>query len=108
MKSKFTQEQKKTQQIVDKMDQMKLELKMLESNDTSITSIWKKKCMDIFEVCQTMKQENDDLRERCKELIDQGIHLAEAIGDYQNSKSIAIDEDSLQNVGSKRSQRLAS
>jgi len=29
-----------------------------------------------------MKQENEELRDRCKELIEQGIHLAEAIGDY--------------------------
>lgn len=52
------------------MDQMKLELKMLEANDTSVASIWKKKCLDLFEVCQSMKLENDELRGRCKELIE--------------------------------------
>jgi hypothetical protein len=51
MKSNFLKEQVKTQQIVDKMEQMKLELKMLESNDTSVAAIWKKKCLDLFEVC---------------------------------------------------------
>lgn len=94
LKKNFILEQKKTQQVIDKMDQMKLELKMLESNDSSVASIWKKKCMDIFEVCQTMKQENEELRSRCKELIDQGINLAEAIGDYQN-KSIVSELDSI-------------
>jgi hypothetical protein len=48
---------------------------MLEQNDSSVASIWKKKCLDLFEVCQSMKQENDELRERCKDLIDQGIAL---------------------------------
>lgn len=51
------------------MEQMKLELKMLETNDSSVASIWKKKCLDLFEVCQAMKNENDELRDRCKELI---------------------------------------
>jgi hypothetical protein len=58
---------------------MKLELKMLEANDSSVASIWKKKCLDLFEVCQSIKLENDELRDRCKELIEQGITLANAI-----------------------------
>lgn len=59
------------------MDQLKVELKMLEQNDGSVASIWKKKCLDMFEVCQSMKQENDELRDRCKDLIDQGIALSD-------------------------------
>lgn len=51
------------------MEQMKLELKMLETNDTSVANIWKKKCLDLFDVCQQMKTENEELRDRCKELI---------------------------------------
>ncbi len=65
---------------MEKMDQLKLELKMLEQNDSSVTSIWKKKCLDLFEVCQSMKKENEDLRNRCFELINQGIYLAESLG----------------------------
>jgi hypothetical protein len=49
---------------------------MLEQNDSSVTSIWKKKCLDLFEVCQSMKVENDDLRLRCSDLIEQGLTLA--------------------------------
>jgi hypothetical protein len=59
---------------------MKLELKMLESNDSSVGSIWKKKCLDMFEICQTIKTENDELRARCKDLIEQGLNLADTIG----------------------------
>ena len=77
LKSKFLKEQVKTQQIVEKMEQMKLELKMLESNDTYVAAIWKKKCLDLFEVCQTLKSENESLRDRCKEVISQGILLAD-------------------------------
>ena len=50
---------------------------MLEQNDGSVASIWKKKCLDLFEVCQSMKQENDELRDRCKDLIEQGIALSD-------------------------------
>lgn len=84
-KKKFHEEQVKTQSIVDKMEQMKLELKMLETNDSSVASIWKKKCLDLFEVCQTLKSENEELRSRCKELIEQGISLADAIGSMEGA-----------------------
>jgi len=42
---------------------------MMEQNDASVTSIWKKKCLDLFEVCQSIKLENETLRSRCVELI---------------------------------------
>jgi hypothetical protein len=61
------------------MEQCKVELKMLESSEGSVASIWKKKCLDLYEVCNEMKNENQQLKSRCKELIDQGIELAEAI-----------------------------
>ena len=67
------------------MEQMKLELKMLESNDSSVAAIWKKKCMDLFEVCQTLKSENEELRDRCKELIVQGIQLADAMNNMEGA-----------------------
>ena len=51
------------------MDQMKIEIKSFEANDNSAAGIWKKKCYELYEVCQTMKQENEELRDRCKELI---------------------------------------
>ena len=66
---KFFKEQEKTQHIMEKMEQMKLELKMLETSDQSVASIWKRKCLDMFEVCQTLKTENEELRDRCKDLI---------------------------------------
>ena len=55
---------------------------MLEKIDGSVASIWKKKCLDLFEVCQSMKLENDELRERCKDLIDQGIALSNMTAEY--------------------------
>lgn len=35
-----------------------MELKMLETNDTSVTTIWKKKCVELFEVSASLKDEN--------------------------------------------------
>ena len=67
---------------------MKLELKMLETNDSSVASIWKKKCLDLFEVCTAMKAENEELRDRCKELITQGIDLAQNLEQLDGSAPI--------------------
>jgi hypothetical protein len=82
--STVVMEQSRTQSAVDKLEQIKLELKMLETNDSSAGSIWKKKCVDMFEICLSMKGENDELRSRCKELITQGIALAETVTAEQN------------------------
>lgn len=69
LKRNLMKEQAKTISVVNKMEQIKLELKMIETNDASVGSIWKQKCIDMFEVCQQMKIENDELRVRCQELI---------------------------------------
>jgi chromosome segregation ATPase len=79
LRSKFSKEQTKVHNVVEKMEQLKMELKMLESNDTSVTSIWKKKCVELFEVCTALKEENTEVRDLCNELIVQGVHLSDAL-----------------------------
>ena len=49
-----------------------------------VAAIWKKKCLDLFDVCQTLKTENEELRDRCKDLIMQGIQLADAMNSTDN------------------------
>lgn len=66
--------------MVDKMEQLKIELKMIESQDGSIASLWKKKSLELFEICQDMKRENEELRDRCKLLVDQGMALVDTLG----------------------------
>lgn len=89
---KFTMEQKKTQEVVDKMEQMKLELKMMETSDTSVASIWKRKCIDLFEVCNTLKTENEDLRDKCQELITQGLKLSEILHGQVTDVGQSLDD----------------
>ena len=35
---------------------------MIETQDSAIASLWKKKSLDLFEICQEMKNENEELR----------------------------------------------
>jgi hypothetical protein len=51
-----------------------------------------------------MKVENDELRERCKELIEQGITLADAMSVAQNRQSQA--ESMLPQVNSTQKQNI--
>ena len=69
-KSTLAEEQHKTISAQTKLEQIKLEFKMLETNSTSAGAIWKKKCIDLFEISQQVKLENDELRTRCKDLIE--------------------------------------
>ena len=81
---------------------MKLELKMLESNDSSVAAIWKKKCLDLFEVCQTLKNENEDLRDRCKDLIEQGIQLTDAMNFDTTLQNVSFQSPMNNNLGSSK------
>ena len=71
---------------------MKLELKMLETNDTSVASIWKRKCLDLFEVCTTLKTENEDLREKCQDLIQQGLLLSDMMNNNAPREASIVTE----------------
>ena len=53
-----------------KIDQMKLEIKMLETTQNDAVQLhWKQKCLEVFDVCQLLKTENEGLRNKCTELI---------------------------------------
>ena len=77
------------------MEQMKMELKMLETNDSSVASVWKKKCIELFEVCGSLKEENTEVRNLCNELIVQGIHLTDAINTSASIDPIEVNNASL-------------
>ena len=62
-------EQARTQSICEKMEQLQIELKMMSENDSSVTAIWKGKCLDLFEVCTVLRKDNEDLKNRCINLI---------------------------------------
>lgn len=79
LRQKLANEQLHTKQIIDKMEHMKVELKMLECNETSATAVWKKKCFDIFEICTVLKEENQELRLKCRDIVSKGIQLADAL-----------------------------
>lgn len=51
------------------MDNLQEEIKLLEATQPSVNSVWKQKCLDLFEVCQMLKQENRELRFKCSEVI---------------------------------------
>jgi len=55
------------------MEAIKFELKMLESNDNTVAAVWKKKCLDLYDMSNQLRQENEEIRHRCKELIISGI-----------------------------------
>lgn len=64
-----------------------MELKLLETNDTSVAAIWKRKCVELFEVCNALKDENDKVRSYCNELIVQGITVADQLNNKDNLES---------------------
>ena len=58
LKKKLHQEQQITKQVIDRMEHLQLEVSTMEANEPSVGGIWKQKCLEIFEVAQTMRNEN--------------------------------------------------
>jgi hypothetical protein len=41
-----------------------MELRMLEKNEGSMAEVWKTKCKELVEICNRLKIENDQLRDK--------------------------------------------
>lgn len=73
---------------------MKLELKMMESNDYAVVAIWKRKCQDLFEICTSLRNQNENLRDRCQELIEQGLKLSDMVQQEAQKPGLLFDQGS--------------
>ena len=70
LKAALRDEQLKSRAVVERMEQMKVELKLMESSgDQSVTNVWRQKCIELYDVCQQVRTENEELRGKCRELI---------------------------------------
>lgn len=64
----MSQERARSSQIFEKMKQLKGEIRFLEGEGDTL---WKQKCLDLFKLCHTLKEENSQIQESFDSLVKQ-------------------------------------
>lgn len=50
--------------VLERLEGLRMELRMLEKNEGSMAEVWKTKCKELVEICNSLKTENETLRTR--------------------------------------------
>lgn len=56
------------------MDAMRHEIEDLEQNGPG-SSIWKDKCKEMYEICLGLKEDNEYVSDRCRQVADVAVNL---------------------------------
>ena len=51
-------------EVLERLEGLRIELRLLEKNEGSMTEVWKSKCKELVEICNKLKVENDQLRSK--------------------------------------------
>lgn len=62
IKYQFSKELSIKQDAMERLEGLRMELKMVETNEGSMSDVWKTKCKELVEITNNIKNENDLLR----------------------------------------------
>ncbi len=48
--------------VLERLEGLRMELRMLEKNEGSMAEVWKAKCKELVEICNKLKIENEHMR----------------------------------------------
>ena len=66
---------------------MRQEIEELERTG-SASSVWKDKCKEVYEICQNLKEDNEYISDRCRQIADVAVNLAEKYQQEQASTGL--------------------
>jgi hypothetical protein len=50
--------------VLERLESLRIELRLLEKNEGSMAEVWKTKCKELVEISNKLKNENDYLRSK--------------------------------------------
>lgn len=62
VKNSYFKELGMKKEVLERLEGLRMELRLLEKNEGSMTEVWKSKCKELVEICNKLKFENDGLR----------------------------------------------
>jgi len=70
-------------QAIEKLETMRQEIKALEHSTGSISTVWREKCQELYHICLRMKEDNEYLTERVRQLADLAVGLMNKLQEEQ-------------------------
>mmetsp|Transcript_8312 Transcript_8312/g.6204 ORF Transcript_8312/g.6204 Transcript_8312/m.6204 type:complete len:86 (+) Transcript_8312:439-696(+) len=58
------------QDVMERLEALRMELGVLEKNEGSMAEIWKQKCRELVEISNKLKEENEELRGKMKVVLE--------------------------------------
>lgn len=62
IKTSYLKELGMKKEVLERLEGLRMELRLLEKNEGSMTEVWKSKCKELVDICNKLKSENDSLR----------------------------------------------
>jgi len=69
-KGRVLKEQTMKQDVMERLEALRMELGVLEKNEGSMAEIWKQKCRELVEISNKLKEENEELRGKMKVVLE--------------------------------------
>ena len=63
-RTQYYKELNQKKDVVERLESLRMELRMLEKNEGSMAEVWKIKCKELVEICNKLKIENEQYRSR--------------------------------------------
>ena len=95
MRKKLDKESALKQEAMDKLENMRTELQMIEGTDKTQMEEWKDKCRQLIDLCRVFKTENDRLEQQVNSVMI----------DYTASGERTLDVDDDENESNRRSSK---
>jgi hypothetical protein len=68
VKNSYFRELGMKKDVMERLEGLRMELRLLEKNEGSMTEVWKSKCKELVDICNKLKVENDSLRTKIQQI----------------------------------------
>lgn len=51
-------------EALERLEGLRVELRMLEKNEGSMAEVWKQKCKELIDICNKLKEENEGMKDK--------------------------------------------
>jgi hypothetical protein len=68
VKNQYFKELGMKKEVLERLEGLRMELRLLEKNEGSMTEVWKSKCKELVDICNKLKAENDSLRSKITQI----------------------------------------
>ena len=75
-------------QAIEKLETMRQEIKALDHTSGSISTVWREKCQELYQISISMKEDNEYVTERVRQLADLAVGLMNKLQQEQLKNQI--------------------